>query len=85
MFINLSGQFFNSDLIFSIRPIDDSHCVLFPAGADPIAGGFLIELSIEEILRELAKVEDGSFANLADQLQDEIDALSVSANQKNKK
>lgn len=50
MWIDLNGSKFNIDHAFALRPVDDGdeRCILFPVGASPIDGGFLIELPLSE-------------------------------------
>lgn len=73
MWIKLDDQLFNSDLIGSVKPIDDEHCSVFLAGASPIDGGFLLNWSLEEVEEVLSSTEEGSLLKMAEDLQKEID------------
>ena len=74
MFIELDEVIFNSDLIGAVKPINNSQCAIFLAGSSVMDGGFLINLSKEEVKEVLNSTESSHLLKLADELQDEIDS-----------
>lgn len=69
MFILIGDDYFNTDHIACVRPVDDGddQCVIFTAGQSATDGGFLIELSIEETF-EL--IQNARLVELAQMLPD---------------
>lgn len=51
MWVDLDGSKFNLDHAFALRPVGDGdeQCLLFPNGASPVDGGFLIDLPIDSV------------------------------------
>ena len=74
-FIEIGDDLFNTELIAAVRPIadDDDHCVIFTAGQSATDGGFLVNLSQEEVLAKLASVDRDALLQLADEMKSEIE------------
>lgn len=70
--LHIGDRLFNAESIAVVRPIDDEHCVIFTTGQSAIDGGFLVEVSAEEVEAELAKVDRNVLLDLVDKLQDEL-------------
>jgi hypothetical protein len=69
--LHIGDQIFNSETIAVVRPIDDEHCTIFTVGQSAIDGGFLINLSADEVEAELSKVDRNVLLDLVDRIQDE--------------
>ena len=68
MFIRIGDDYFNTDLIACVRPIDDDDdsCVIFSAGQDAVAGGFLIPMPIEEVFELIQQARLVEIAQMLD-------------------
>jgi hypothetical protein len=74
MFILLDELLINTDLLAVVKPIDDDHCSIFLAGSSPIDGGFLIDLSRDEVMSILESEEPDHLLKMANELKKEIDS-----------
>lgn len=72
MWIDLDGSKFNVHHAFALRPVGkgNKQCTLFPVGADPVAGGFLIDLPLDEVF-EL--IQNARLTEIAQMIMDESD------------
>ena len=72
MWIDLDGSKFNVHHAFALRPVGkgNKQCTLFPVGADPVAGGFLIDLPLDEVF-EL--IQNARLTEIAQMTMDESD------------
>jgi len=55
LWIDLDGSKFNVHHAFALRPVGkgNKQCTLFPVGADPVAGGFLIDLPLDAVFEAI--------------------------------
>jgi len=55
MWIDLDGSKFNIDHAFALRPVGKhgKQCTLFPNGASPVDGGFLIDMPLDEVFEAI--------------------------------
>ena len=57
MWLKLGDDYFNTDQISVIRPVDDGEqTVIFTSGQSAIDGGFLLDLPTEEVFRAVQNV-----------------------------
>jgi hypothetical protein len=72
LWIDLDGSKFNVHHAFALRPVGkgNKQCTLFPVGADPVAGGFLIDLPLDEVF-EL--IQNARLTEIAQMIMDESD------------
>lgn len=61
-------QWFNPDLVTSVREIDDDSCSIFCEGSSPIDGGFLVDIPADEAVELLNR---SVYLALADKLMDD--------------
>ena len=78
MFIRLGGRYFNTRLIFCIDKAnpDATQTIIFPPGADPAHGGYLVDMPLEKVLDKVQQSEDDEderLAALAAELEEDID------------
>lgn len=78
MFIKLGGRWFNTRLIFLVDKAnpDATQTIIFPPGADPAHGGFLVDMPFEKVLDKIQQSEDDEderLAALAAELDEDID------------
>ena len=75
MWIDLDGSKFNVHHAFALRPVGkgNKQCTLFPVGADPVAGGFLIDLPLDEVF-EL--IQNARLTEIAQMIMEESDDQS---------
>ena len=72
MWIDLDGSKFNVHHAFALRPVGkgNKQCTLFPVGADPVAGGFLIDLPLDAVFEA---VQTARLTEIAQMIMDESD------------
>jgi len=78
MFIRLGGRYFNTRLIFCIDKANPSatQTIIFPPGADPAHGGYLVDMPLEKVLDKVQQSEDDEderLEALAAELEEDID------------
>jgi hypothetical protein len=49
-----TGVFFDPRTGIVVKAIEDGKCALFPPGASPVDGGFLLERDAAEVAEEIA-------------------------------
>ena len=72
MWLKLGDDYFNTDQISVIRPVDDGEqTVIFTSGQSAIDGGFLLDLPTEEVFRAVQNVR---LMELAEMMADRDEA-----------
>lgn len=77
--IEISGQYFDSDKIAVVRPVSKSQCAIFTAGADPCAGGFLVDSDIDSVMEALREARIVELASMLDSEADKLAADHIGA------
>lgn len=76
MWVKLGGRWFNTRLMFCIDkcPLEPkAKTIIFPPGADPSHGGFIVSMPLEDVLDKVQKAdedEDDQLQALAEELEE---------------
>jgi hypothetical protein len=73
MWIQLDQDYFNVTHAFALRRVKGNRdqCTLFPNGADPVSGGYLIELSVEDVFAAIQQARLIELSQMIDAESDE--------------
>jgi hypothetical protein len=76
MWIQLDQDYFNVAHAFALRRVkgNPDQCTLFPNGADPVSGGYLIELSVEDVFAAIQQARLIELSQMIDAESDEDSA-----------
>ena len=76
MLVLIDDSYFESENVAVVRPVDDDEdqTIIFMVGADPVAGGFLVDEPIEDVVRLL---NNATISVLAQSLDDARQQSSI--------
>ena len=66
VWIELDGQYFNSELVAVVRRAGEKKSAIFLSGSSPVDGGFLVSLSVDEVMQAVREARLLELAGMID-------------------